>query len=413
MDRVILHCDLNNFYASVECTKHPEFKTQPLAVAGNQELRHGIILAKNQLAKQAGIYTGQTIWEAKQNCQDLVVLPPDFKEYQRYSKMVKEIFTTYTDRIEDFGIDESWLDVTESQALFGSGEEIARTIQKRILYETGLSSSIGVSFNKIFAKLGSDYHKPMGLTVITRENYQDIVWPLPVKELLYVGNATIKKLQHMGIQTIGDLAQCHYGRLKQSLGKWGIYLWLFANGEDKSKVAEQTYIFPVKSIGNGITPPRDIQSLEEYRMIAYVLCESIVTRMREQHVSARCITIQLRTTNLITYTRQFTFSVPVVTVKRLVERAVMLCKENYSFEVPLRSMSISVSQLTARDAPQQLSLFDEEEEEKEEKIDVVMEEIRRRFGTFTVQRCSMKQDVELSGFDPLRDHTIHPVNFFR
>lgn len=413
MERTILHCDLNNFYASVECAKDPSLRDIPLAIAGNQELRHGIILAKNQLAKEMGIKTGQAIWEAKQICQDLVLLPPDFKEYRRCSKMVKEIFTDYTDLIEDFGIDESWLDVTQSKALFGDGVSIAKAIQKRIYYEIGLTSSIGVSFNKIFAKLGSDYKKPMGLTVITQENYRDIVWPLPVDDLLYVGRSTTDKLHRLGIRTIGDLAQCNYGKLKQILGKWGEYLWQFANGEDHSEVAKQTYIFPIKSIGNGITAPRDIYDIEDFRLIAYVLCESIVARMREQHLAARCISVQFRNTNLISFTRQMTFSVPIYTVKRLVDIAVSLCENNYHFQTPLRSMSISVSRLLSRNAYHQLSLFEDFDDTQEEAVDIVMEQIRRRFGTFSVRRCSMKSDLELTGFDPFLDHTIHPVNFFR
>lgn len=413
MERSILHCDLNNFYASVECAKSPVLRNKPLAVAGNRELRHGIILAKNQLAKQKGVKTGQTIWEAKQLVKGLVVLPPDFKEYQRYSRRVKEIFTDYTDRIEDFGIDESWLDITESKSLFGSEVEIAKSIQQRIYQEIGLSSSIGVSFNKIFAKLGSDYQKPMGLTIINRENYKQIVWPLSVDQMLYVGKSTTQRLNQMGIHTIGDLALSNYGQVKQALGKWGEYLWLFANGKDQSEVARQTYVFPIKSIGNGITPPRDIKNIEEFRLIAYVLCESIVARMRKQKVAGRCVSVNLRTTSLVSHTRQLTYPVPISTVKRLVAAAVALCEQNYTFQVPLRSVSISVSQLTSKNAPQQLSLFDQLEEQEEEKIDTVMEEVRKRFGTFSIRRCSLKRDLELTSFDPLSDHTIHPVNFFR
>lgn len=413
MERTILHCDLNNFYASVECAKDPSLRNIPLAIAGNQELRHGIILAKNQLAKQLGIKTGQAIWEAKQICEDLILLPPDFKEYQRCSKMVKEIFTDYTDFIEDFGIDESWLDVTQSKALFGDGKTIAETIQQRIYHEIGLTSSIGVSFNKIFAKLGSDYKKPMGITIITPENYREIVWPLPVEDLLYVGRSTTDKLNQLGIRSIGDLAQFNYGRLKQVLGKWGEYLWRFANGQDHSEVAKQTYLFPIKSIGNGITAPRDIYDIEDFRLIAYVLCESIIARMREQHLAARCISVQFRNINLISFTRQMTFTVPIYTVKRLVDIAVSLCQENYHFQVPLRSMSISVSRLLSRNAYHQLSLFEDIDDTEEEALDVVMEQIRKRFGTFSVRRCSMKSDLELTGFDPFSDHTIHPVNFFR
>ncbi len=413
MERTILHCDLNNFYASVECAKDPNLRDIPLAIAGNQELRHGIILAKNQLAKQMGIKTGQAIWEAKQICEDLILLPPDFKEYQRCSKMVKEIFTQYTDFIEDFGIDESWLDVTQSKALFGDGKTIAETIQQQIYHEIGLTSSIGVSFNKIFAKLGSDYKKPMGITIITPENYREIVWPLPVEDLLYVGRSTTDKLNQLGIRSIGDLAQFNYGKLKQVLGKWGEYLWRFANGQDHSEVAKQTYLFPIKSIGNGITAPRDIYDIEDFRLIAYVLCESIIARMREQQLAARCISVQFRNINLISFTRQMTFSVPIYTVKRLVDIAVSLCQENYHFQVPLRSISISVSRLLSRNSYHQLSLFEDFDDTEEEALDVVMEQIRKRFGTFSIRRCSMKNDLELTGFDPFSDHTIHPVNFFR
>lgn len=413
MDRIILHCDLNNFYASVECFKEPSLRNVPVVVAGSEELRHGIVLAKNQIAKQAGIKTGQTIWEAQQQIEGLVVLPPDFKEYQRYSKMVKEIFCDYTDRIEDFGIDESWLDVSGSTMLFGDGMQIATTIQQRILHETGLSSSIGISYNKIFAKLGSDYKKPMGLTLIDKHNYKEIVWPLPVSDLLYVGHAHRKRFDYMGIQTIKDLALYDYQKLRRSLGKWGEYLWLFANGLDQSEVAKQTYTFPIKSIGNGITPPRDIETLEEFRLISYVLCESIVARMREQRVCAKCISVSFKTKEFIRFSRRESVSVPLTTVHQLMEHVMSLCEKNYSFEVPLRYIAIHVSALISRDAPQQLSLFEDPRNIEEEKLDVVMEEIRRRFGSFSIRRCSMNADMELTNFDPLKDHTIHPVNFFR
>lgn len=413
MERTILHCDLNNFYASVECMKHPEYRDVPIAVAGNEELRHGIILAKNQLAKDAGVKTGQALWEAKQACASLVLLPPDYPAYRRYSQMVKEIFMDYTDLIEDFGIDEAWLDVTGSRHLFGDGMTIARTIQQRILRESGLSSSIGISFNKIFAKLGSDYRKPMGLTWITRENYRELVWPLPVGDLLYVGRSTIEKCRHLGIETIGDLATCDFRRLRRSLGKWGEYLWQFANGEDHSEVAKQTYIFPIKSIGNGITAPRDLNDLEDVRLIAYVLCESIVARLREQQLAARCISVQLRNRNLVTMSRRTTTVVPVYTVHRMVAIVVALCEQHYHFQTPLRSLSISTSALVSRHAYQQLSLFEDTDEQEEEALDQVMEEIRRRFGPFSIRRCSMKLDMELTDFDPHGEHIIHPVNFFR
>lgn len=413
MDRTILHCDLNNFYASVECMKYPEYRNVPIAVAGNEELRHGIILAKNEPAKAAGVKTGQALWEAKQSCASLILLPPDYPAYRRYSQMVKEIFTDYTDLIESFGIDEAWLDVSASRDLFGDGLAIAQTIQQRIWHEIGLSSSIGISFNKIFAKLGSDYRKPMGITNISRDNYRELVWPLPVQDLLYVGRSTVEKCRRLGIETIGDLARSDVRRLRRSLGKWGEYLWLFANGEDHSEVAEQTYVFPIKSIGNGITASRDLYDLEDFRLIAYVLCESIVERLREKQLAARCVSVQLRNRQLVTISRRITTMVPVYTVHRLTAIAVALCEQHYHFQTPLRSVAISVSTLVSRQSFQQLSLFAETDEQEEEALDRVMEAIRHRFGTFSIRRCSLKKDMELTAFDPYGDHTIHPVNFFR
>ena len=236
MERVIFHCDLNNFYASVECLHHPQYRNIPMAVGGDVEKRHGIILAKNMLAKKAGVTTGEALWQAMQKCPNLTIVKPNFSLYLRFSRLVREIYADYTDRIESFGIDEVWMDVTESVKLFGDPVELANTIRQRIKEEVGITASIGVSFNKVFAKLGSDYKKPDATTVITRDNMEQVVFPLPVEDLLYVGRATTQKMHLMGIMTIGDCARTDVGLLKRRFGKWGEYLWRFANGLDNSPV---------------------------------------------------------------------------------------------------------------------------------------------------------------------------------
>jgi len=257
MERVILHSDLNNFYASVECLYNPDLRDKPVAVGGDVEARHGIILAKNYHAKKYGILTGEAIWQAQQKCRDLVVVPPNFKRYMRFSQMARDIYADYTDQCESFGLDECWLDVTGSYRLFGDGKAIADKIRERIKFEMGITASVGVSFNKIFAKLGSDIKKPDATTIISKDNFKDVVWKLPVNELLYVGRATHKKLNRYGIKTIGDLANTELKYLEYWLGKWGCMLWTFANGYDTSPVSNIGAKSLIKSVGNSTTTPRD------------------------------------------------------------------------------------------------------------------------------------------------------------
>ena len=235
-DRAILHSDCNGFYASVECLHHPEIRNKPVAVSGDAENRHGIILAKNEIAKKYNIKTGEAIWQAKQKCPDLITVPPHFDLYKRFSKMARRIYSEYTDKIEPFGLDEAWLDVTDNKNM--NGKEIALEINRRIKQELGITVSIGVSFNKIFAKFGSDYKKPDAITEITRENYRDIVWNCPAIDLLYVGRATGRKLESIGIYTIGDIATADVTLLRSYLGKWGDLIYGFANGYDSSTVAQ-------------------------------------------------------------------------------------------------------------------------------------------------------------------------------
>ena len=326
MDRVVLHSDANCFYASVEMLYHPELDGKPLAVGGDPEARHGIVLTANYIAKRKGVKTGMALWQAKQACPDLIFVPPRMDLYLKFSGMLREIYSDYTNQIEPYGCDESWLDVTGSSSLKGYGRKIAEEISRRVKKELGITVSIGISWNKIFAKLGSDYKKPAGITEFNRQNYKDLIWRLPASDLLYVGRSTRRVLTKYGIRTIGELACADPDFLERQLGKMGLVLYSFANGWDDSQVAAEGYSAPIKSIGNSTTAPRDL-----------------VTGM----------------------------------------------------------------------IPAQLDLFmDEQRREKQARMDAAVDDIRRRFGYFSIQRAFMYQDKLLSDLDAQGSHTVHPVGYF-
>lgn len=283
MERVVLHSDMNNYYASIELLHHPELRGRPLVVGGDPEARHGIVLAKDQFAKKAGVKTGMALWQAKQICPEIVFVPPRMGLYLRFSRLVREIYADYTDMQEPFGLDECWLDVSQSGSYKGDGMTIAKEIRNRIKFELGITVSIGVSWNKIFAKLGSDYKKPDAITEISRENYRQIVWPLQVEDLLYVGRATQKKLNLYGIHTIGELARTDPELLHRWFGKMGYVLSVFANGEDQTPVSMEDYHAPIKSIGNSTTTPRDLTTDMDVKIIVYALAESVSARLCENN----------------------------------------------------------------------------------------------------------------------------------
>lgn len=286
MNRTILHSDCNCFYASVELLHHPELRGKPVAVGGDPEARHGIVLTADYTAKRYGVKTGMALWQAKQVCPDITFLPPRMDLYLRFSRMAQEIYADYTDKREPYGIDESWLDVTDSATLKGDGFHIAQEISSRMKKELGITVSVGVSFNKIFAKLGSDYKKPDAITTMYEDEFQRKAWCLPVSDLLYVGNATNKKLYSMGIRTIGDLAKSDETLLVRKLGKMGSILWDFANGYDESPVKLENTSAPVKSVGNSTTTPRDMETDEEVKIVLYILAESVAARLRENGFGA-------------------------------------------------------------------------------------------------------------------------------
>ena len=412
--RTILHSDLNNFYASVECLRNPEIRNFPVVVVGSKEDRHGIVLAKNMIAKGFGVKTGDVYWEAKQKCGGtLIEVQADFSTYINVSREVRKIYEDYADRIEAYGIDECWLDVSSSLKLFGNGREIAETIRERIKKEIGLTVSIGVSWNKIFAKLGSDMKKPDAVTEITPENYKLKVWTLPVEDLLYVGKATQQKLNRMGIKTIGDLAQADEQTLVNLLGKWGSYLHTFANGKDESPVTKIGEEESIKSIGNSLTVYRDLVDDNDVEPVIYLLADSVCARMREAGLNkARTVHVYARANNLVGFQKQGKLSRPSGTMQDVAKTAFKLFKEVYPWEKPVRSLGISVSGFLFGN--EQLDLFgDLEKDEKQKRLDNAIDKLRAKYGNNIIQAAIVYNDPKLKDLDIKGEHTIHPYSFFK
>lgn len=408
MERVILHSDLNNFYASVECLYHPDIRNHPVAVGGSSENRHGIVLAKNDIAKAAGVKTGEALWQARQKCPDILFVPPNFELYRRFSTMAREIYSEYTNQVESFGLDECWLDVTGCTSP-GGGHALADQIRERLKSDLGITASVGVSFNKIFSKLGSDMKKPNATTEISRENFRTKIWPLPVNDLLYVGRATYKKFQSYGIRTIGELANTEKNFLKQTFGKNGVMLWCFANGMDSSPVLDIQESHPVKSIGNSITAPRDLVNDRDAKIILYALCESVAARLREQNFRCRTVQISIRDNNLFSFDRQGSLKQPSSLSGELFSRSLALYQEHVRPDIPIRSLGVRACNLEP-DGDCQLSFFpDMISLQKQEALERSVDGIKRRFGNFALQRGIMLTDPKLSGLNPKEEHTIHPV----
>lgn len=408
VERTILHIDCNKFYASVECLYRPEIRNKPVAVGGTTESRHGIILTKNEIASKYGLTVGEPLWKARQKCPDLVIVPPNFPLYMRFSKMARSIYEDYSEYIEPFGLDESWIDVTGDMR---GGEAIAQEIRQRVKDELGITVSIGVSFNKIFAKLGSDYKKPDAVTVITSENYKDVVWPLPCSDLLMVGRSTTKKLLSYGIHTIGELANANAEFLRSILGKNGEMLHRYANGLDVSRVCHKDEIRDIKSVGNSTTAPRDLVNDEDVKTVFTVLCESVARRLREQGVKGRTVTISVRDKNLHTITRQCKAPACTDISSEILKISMELFKINYNWNAPIRSLGVSVGDFDFEYCEQFDLYGTAEKREKLEKIESTVDNLKRRFGNYCIQRASMLKDTDLSRFNPHDEHTIHPVGF--
>ena len=392
--RHILHCDMNSFFASVELIEHPELKEKPVAVCGDPDSRHGIILAKNEPAKAFGIVTAETVSQARRKCPDLILLPPHHDKYRHYSRLINAVYYQYTDMVEPFSIDESWLDVTASVKLFGSGRDIADRIRERVRSELGLTLSAGVSYNKIFAKMGSEYKKPDATTEITRENYKKLLWPQPVENMFFVGFATAQKLRSAGISTIGDLASASDIRLESLLGKQGPLLIKYASGRDDSPVSLSGERDRIKSVGNGITFSRDLKSSEDALTAVTSLSDTVAGRLRKYGFKAKGVKVDIKDASFKSISRQKQLVKPTHLSSDIKQAAMELISSSWRFPDPIRLITVTAINLTDGEEGEQLSFFgngyssDSESaaaaEEKSDSIEKAMDDIRRKFGDSSI-----------------------------
>lgn len=411
--RHILHCDCNCFYASVEMQENPQLRGKRIAVCGSKDDRHGIVLTASYPAKWMGVKTGMAIWQAQQCCRDLIIVPPHYTEYLRYSGYVREILQDYSDQIEGFGLDESWIDVTGSIGLYGSPMKIAKEISDRVKRELGITVSIGVSTNKVTAKLGSDYKKPDGITRIEPDNYKEMVYPLPVQDLLYVGPATQRKLNSYGIRTIGQLAETNPKTLQGWFGKVGYALSAFARGLDTSPVARQDHTATIKSVGNSGTTPRDLVNNEDIWLMLLIMSESVAMRMRELGMKCTVVEVSVRDSNLMGFVRQRKIETPTNGSLEIAKIAFELFKSNYHWGNPLRGVGVRGAGLVPEDCAIQLGFFsNQEKREQLERLDKAVDTVRQRYGYACVQRARIYTDKGLGKISPKEDHLVHPVGFF-
>lgn len=397
--RVIFHCDLNCFFASVELLDKPALWDVPVAVCGDPKSRHGIILAKNEPAKKRGVQTAETVWQAKKKCPVLVLLPPHHELYEVYSRRVNEIYGRFTDLVEPFGIDESWLDVTGSLHLFGGdARALADRIRATVKAETGLTVSVGVSFNKVFAKLGSDLKKPDATTVIPPEGWRDIVWPLPVGDMLFAGRSTQRVLGQYGIETIGQLAACPEEMAEQLLGKMGGQLWRYANGLDNSPVRPGHQHEPVKSVGNGTTFPADLVRWEQIRQGLAPLCDSVATRLRRQRLYAGGVSVTLKGADFKTVSRQTRLDEPTHLMRDIWETAQELARQIWKAPTPIRAMTVTALYVTEDgQAYRQMDLLGQasaKRSERQEKLESAVDAIREKYGSGAIRFGQTQRHTE-------------------
>ena len=381
-ERAILHSDANGFYASVETVLDPSLRGKAVAVCGSTEERHGIVLAKSERAKQAGVKTGMANWQAKKLCHDLILVPPQYDYYLKFSQYLHKIYQRYTDRVEPYGMDECWLDVTDCKS---APRAIAEEIRQAVKDELGLTVSIGVSFNKVFAKLGSDMKKPDAITEITRDNYRDVVWPLACSELFYCGRATTAGLGRVGVRTIGDIARLPEEVMRNKLGKNGVTLWRYANGLDRAHVAHQDYSAPAKSVGHGITCVTDLRTLEEAQKVIVALAQDIGYKLRLMRLRARAVHVYVRDSTLCFCGWQKPIDFPTQDEHTIAYEAYELLTAHYAWRNPIRSLTVSAIQLESVDTPTQLDLFyDTAAHERRECLNRAVDTIRDSYGKHAI-----------------------------
>ncbi len=390
--RTILHCDMNGYFASVELLDHPELINEPMAVAGNPNNRHGIILAKNEIAKKYGIVTAETIMSAMRKCPDLKLVEPHHEKYKQYSDYINEIYLRYTDMVEPFSIDESWLDVTHSKKLYGNGTDIANEIRRTVKSELGLTLSAGVSYNKIFAKMGSEYRKPDATTIISENNYKTIIWPMNIEKMFYVGAKTAEKLRNIGINNIGELALCNRDFLQEYLGKAGPELIKYANGEDESPVSLYSNREKIKSVGNGITFAQNLKTREEILKAVTGLSDLVAFRLRRYGMKCSGVKVEIKNPYFKTISRQRKLDNGINTaqsIKRIAMDIIDATEYNLGNDKyePIRLISITGIGLKDEKTNEQLSFFTQsiKETEREEAIERAMDEIREKYGKESIK----------------------------
>lgn len=395
-ERTILHSDMNCFYASVEMMLDPGLRGKPVAVCGSTEKRHGIVLAKSELAKKAGVKTGMVNWEARQLCPGLLMVKPQYDQYLKYSELARNIYQRYTDQVEPYGMDECWLDVTGSRSVCGDGMKIAESIRQEIKEELGLTVSIGVSYNKIFAKLGSDMKKPDAVTEIPKASFQEKVWHLPASDLLFVGRATAAKFNSYGIHTIGDIAATDPDFLKRLLGVNGLQLWRYAAGMDDTPVMHKDFVFPIKSVGHGITCVADLLDDEEVWKVMLELSQDVGHRLRLHKLKATGVQISIRSNDLGYRQYQAPLSLSTQSPMMIAKKAHVIFLANYRWSTPVRAVTVRAINLIPQGTPEQIDLFtDMRHVEKAEKLDDCIEEIRRRFGKRAVFQACLLGDLKI------------------
>lgn len=402
MDRKILHIDCNKFYASVECLYHPEIRNKPVVVGGDEEKRHGIVLTKNEIAQKYNIQTGEPLWRAKEKCKDLIIMPPNFDLYYKFSKMTREIYEQYTDYVEPFSLDECWLEFKDK---YSSHITIGYEIKERIQNELGITVSVGASYNKVFAKFGSDYKKPNALTVVSKDNYKEIVWQKPVRELLFIGKATESKLKNYRINTIGELAQCEVDFLISVFGKNGQTIYNYANGFDDSPVRHKDDVPLPKSIGNSTTTPKDLTTKEQIKIVFASLADSVASRLRAKKLKCTGVSISIKDNTFRTFSTQTKLQNPTCLSNDLTDCAMVLLKKIYN-NTPLRSVGITAFDLR----PNSFVQYDLEgnviKKEKSEKLEFTIDTIRQKYGNKSIKKGTLLFDESLSTFDTKKEHDI-------
>lgn len=395
MQRVILHSDMNSFYASVETMLNPSLKGKAVAVCGSTENRHGIVLAKSILAKKAGVKTGMVNHEAAELCKDLIMVAPHYEEYLKYSRCAHKIYLQYTNLVEPYGMDECWLDVSCSQRL-GTGEEIADKIRNEIKSELGLTVSIGVSFNKIFAKLGSDMKKPDAVTVINEENFKQKVWPLDASELLYIGPSTRIKLKKYGIVTVGDVAAADPQFLKSLIGINGLKMWNYANGTDRSAVKPYEETVPIKSIGHGITCSGDLENKEEIFRVIHELTQDIGKKLKENDLRACGVQVSLRKDDLEYENFQQATRYPVQLPSELAGTAMGILSKELNGQKKIRAVTIRAINLIPDKESWQINIWsDYAGAARREGLQSTIESLRDRFGKKILTYCALMGDLKM------------------